>query len=180
MYLCFPIKACPFPPVTAESSTEVDNVTIYYYGDVATYTCAVGHETITPGDTLTCQADQSWSGAAPTCTRVGTIVFCFVLCALKLTPIHMKQIKHALLYLATDSSTDVVSVTNYAISAECHESVTLGATLTCQADQTCSGTPPTCSRLGKALSFIKHRGLTCRYWKISVHLAKLTQDYVLT
>lgn len=52
----------------------MDTVAAYYYGDVATYTCTVGHETIHPGPTLVCQADQTWNGTAPTCARVGMLI----------------------------------------------------------------------------------------------------------
>ena len=65
------IKECQTPAVY-ESTTLADNAP-YSFGDTATYECADGYENITPGSTIVCQADGTWNGSAPSCSKKGTI-----------------------------------------------------------------------------------------------------------
>lgn len=61
---CVPVPCSP--DLTAPANGTVDR-TAGVYGDVATYACGTGY-TLSGALTRTCQADGTWSGAAPTCT----------------------------------------------------------------------------------------------------------------
>ena len=57
---------CGSPP-TADPNGTVDALTTTI-GSVATYTCNDGYDLV-GNTTLTCQADGTWGGTAPTCDR---------------------------------------------------------------------------------------------------------------
>ena len=42
------------------------------YGSLVTYACDAGYTNIAGDSIRTCEGDGSWSGAAPTCTQIGT------------------------------------------------------------------------------------------------------------
>ena len=51
------------PSTTVSASLTTENA-------IATYTCAVGYETLTGNAARTCQSDGTWSGMAPTCSDI--------------------------------------------------------------------------------------------------------------
>jgi hypothetical protein len=116
------IKTCG---VLAAPTNGTVAATVTTYGATATYACSTGYGA-TGALTRTCQADGTWSGAAPTCTvkSCGTL---------------------------TGPTNGAVSatVTTYGATATygCNTGfdVAGAATRTCQADGTWSGTPATCA-----------------------------------
>ncbi|CAH1267495.1 CSMD3 [Branchiostoma lanceolatum] len=114
-------KACPELPVPNNGSKNEGHL----YGDIVTFSCTEGYELIGSVN-RTCQANQSWSGIQPNCSRT----FCQ-----QLTPVQHGSISGSRYY------GDVVTFycdPGYDISGVEER--------TCQSDQTWSGTQPTCSR----------------------------------
>ncbi|XP_078583742.1 CUB and sushi domain-containing protein 3-like [Branchiostoma floridae x Branchiostoma japonicum] len=93
------------------------------YGDVATFTCNMGYNMVGTS-TLTCQADGTWSGAAPTCA--------IVQCPVQAPPDNGGM-------TGSNSYQDIVQFT-------CNSGyeMTGAASITCQADGTWSDSAPTC------------------------------------
>lgn len=78
-------SVCGSPPQDPSGTTDVDISSVYLFEDVATYTCKLGHINISHGSTLTCEADGTWSGEAPSCSRIGrqtvsveTLILCLL------------------------------------------------------------------------------------------------------
>ncbi|XP_078664124.1 uncharacterized protein LOC144907195 [Branchiostoma floridae x Branchiostoma belcheri] len=96
-----------------------------FYQDVATFTCDTGYNLV-GSSTLTCQADTTWSGATPTCTR-------------KQCPLLAAPANGAM--TGSNFYQDVAQFT-------CDPGYNLlgNPALTCQADATWSGNVPTCTR----------------------------------
>lgn len=96
------------------------------FGNAVTYACDTGY-TLSGGATRTCQADATFSGAAPTCTANA--------CAPDLTAPMNGQV------------TRTTGVTGDVATYSCSGGYTLSgnATRTCQPDGTWSGTAPTCT-----------------------------------
>jgi CUB/sushi domain-containing protein len=94
------------------------------YGSTATYTCNNGY-TLNGTPTRTCQANATWSGAAPTCDPKD--------CGAPPTPTHGS---------VSAPKTTLGQVATYS----CSSGYTLSGamTRTCQADQTWSASTPTC------------------------------------
>lgn len=95
-------------------------------GSIATYACNAGY-TLVGGESLTCQAGKTWSGAAPTCQ----IVSCGALPALA----------HGT--IATPDGTTFGEVATYACNTGYYR--VGSATRSCQADGMWSGSAATCS-----------------------------------
>jgi len=95
------------------------------YGSTATYTCQTGYGLVGTSP-RTCQADGTWSDAAPVCSQS--------YCPTPASPPHGT---------VTTTATTVGSTGTYACSAGYTLSGT--ATTTCQADRTWSGTLPACT-----------------------------------
>ncbi|XP_066279080.1 E-selectin-like [Branchiostoma lanceolatum] len=98
----------------------------YYYGDTVTFGCSSGYS-LQGGATRTCQADKTWSGTQPTCTRKS--------CPTLTAPANGGIQGTSFLF------TDVVSFscnTGYELSGS--------QSRTCQANQDWTGSQPTCSR----------------------------------
>ncbi|XP_066300831.1 CUB and sushi domain-containing protein 3-like [Branchiostoma lanceolatum] len=97
----------------------------HLYQDIVTFTCDPGYDLI-GSSSLTCQADSTWSGSAPTCTRVQ--------CPLLQSPTNGGSI-------GNNYYQDVKNFT-------CGSGYELDglATITCQADGKWSGSVPSCAR----------------------------------
>ncbi|XP_078603365.1 CUB and sushi domain-containing protein 3-like [Branchiostoma floridae x Branchiostoma japonicum] len=112
---------CPILPVPNNGSRTEGNL----YGDKVTFSCNEGYELI-GSENRTCQANQSWSGTQPNCSRTS--------CP-PLAPVEHGSTSGGSYY------GDVVTYhcdPGYEISGDEER--------TCQSDQTWSGTQPTCSR----------------------------------
>ncbi|XP_078672529.1 P-selectin-like [Branchiostoma floridae x Branchiostoma belcheri] len=118
---CTPIQ-CPVLAAPENGEMSGDN----YYQDVVSFTCDPGYEPV--GLTsLTCQADRTWSGVAPTCTPVQ--------CPLLAAPDYGEM-------TGDNYYQDVVTF----LCDPGYELVGLSS-VTCQADRTWSGIVPTCTRV---------------------------------
>ncbi|XP_035690034.1 P-selectin-like [Branchiostoma floridae] len=96
-----------------------------FYQDIARFTCNSGYDRVGTAS-LTCQADRTWNGIAPTCTRVQ----CPSLTAPENGAMTGNNFYQDVLLFTCDTGYEMVGV----------------ASLTCQADRTWSGTAPTCRR----------------------------------
>jgi len=114
------IADCGAPPSPSSGTVNVTSTTL---DSIATYACPTGYTPVSTS--ISCQADRTWSGTAPTCT--------IVQCPALTDPIH---------------GTVSVTTTTYQSKATylCSTGYTLtgGAERTCQADGTWS-VAPTCS-----------------------------------
>ncbi|KAI8494281.1 hypothetical protein Bbelb_280410 [Branchiostoma belcheri] len=98
-----------------------------FYQDMVQFTCNAGYDRV-GSSSLTCQADGTWNGIAPTCTRVQ--------CPLLTAPLN-GGITGGNFYQ------DVVQFT----CDTGYELVGLSSSLTCQTDRTWDGAAPTCTRV---------------------------------
>ncbi|XP_019620833.1 PREDICTED: uncharacterized protein LOC109467329 [Branchiostoma belcheri] len=112
---------CPLLTAPANGAVIGTN----FYQDVATFTCDTGYDLV-GSSTITCQADATWSGAAPTCTRKE----CPLLTAPTNGAVTGSNFYQDVATFTCDSGYDLVG----------------GSTITCQADATWSGAVPTCTR----------------------------------
>ena len=74
MYYFSPAVDCG--PLDDPANGNVD-VPLTEFSGVATYTCVEGY-VLSGGNTRTCQANEMWSGVAPTCS--GTVCLKLCLC----------------------------------------------------------------------------------------------------
>ncbi|XP_019620839.1 PREDICTED: uncharacterized protein LOC109467334 [Branchiostoma belcheri] len=115
------LNQCPLLTAPANGAMTGTN----FYQDVVTFTCDSGYDLV--GNTaITCQADTTWSGAVPTCTRKE----CPLLAAPANGAVAGANFYQDVLTFTCDSGYDLVG----------------SSSLTCQADATWSGTAPTCTR----------------------------------
>ncbi|KAI8507036.1 hypothetical protein Bbelb_154750, partial [Branchiostoma belcheri] len=114
-------KVCPLLTAPANGAVTGSNL----YEDVSTFTCDTGYNLV-GSSTLTCQADATWSGAAPTCARNQ----CPLLSAPTNGAVTGTNFYQDVVTFTCDSGYDLVG----------------SSTLTCQADTTWSGAAPTCTR----------------------------------
>ncbi|XP_078664131.1 CUB and sushi domain-containing protein 3-like [Branchiostoma floridae x Branchiostoma belcheri] len=98
-----------------------------FYQDVVLFTCDTGYELVGLSSSLTCQADRTWDGTAPSCTRVE--------CPALIAPVNGEMtgfnFYQDVMQFMCDSGYDLIG----------------SASLTCQADRTWSGVTPTCTRV---------------------------------
>ncbi|CAH1258061.1 LRP6 [Branchiostoma lanceolatum] len=121
-YRCLPIQC---PSLTAPANGVMDSAGANAYQDVVTFTCNSGYR-LNGASSVTCQADETWSGPVPTCT---------VPCPTLTAPGN-----GALSPPGANSYQDVVTIT-------CNQGyMRNGASdTTCQADGTWSNDVPTCT-----------------------------------
>ncbi|XP_035694888.1 P-selectin-like [Branchiostoma floridae] len=97
-----------------------------FFGDTLSFVCDTGYELYGSSDSVTCQADQTWSAAAPSCTKI--------VCP----------------DLSPPLNGHVTGGTEYGDTAvmTCDEGFSLvgDVTRTCQDNKQWSGTQPTCQR----------------------------------
>ncbi|KAI8501685.1 hypothetical protein Bbelb_209560 [Branchiostoma belcheri] len=67
--ICQPVQC---PTLTAPANGALSPTGTNSYEDVVTFTCDQGYE-LNGASSLTCQADQTWSDAAPTCTLTACV-----------------------------------------------------------------------------------------------------------
>ncbi|XP_078664132.1 P-selectin-like [Branchiostoma floridae x Branchiostoma belcheri] len=115
------LNQCPLLTAPANGAVTGTN----FYQDVATFTCDSGYNLV-GNPTITCQADTTWSGAVPTCTRKE----CPLLAAPTNGAVTGSNFYQDVATFTCDSGYDLVG----------------SSSLTCQADATWSGTAPTCTR----------------------------------
>ncbi|XP_035682609.1 polycystic kidney disease protein 1-like 2 [Branchiostoma floridae] len=113
--------ACPILPVPNNGSRTKGHL----YGDKVTFSCNEGYELI-GSENRTCQANQSWSGTQPNCSRTSC------------PP--LPPVEHG--------STSGDSYYGDVVTHHCDPGYEISGDeeRTCQSDQTWSGTQPTCSR----------------------------------
>ncbi|XP_019633411.1 PREDICTED: uncharacterized protein LOC109476834 [Branchiostoma belcheri] len=109
-----------------QSPTNGDSSGDNYYQDVMSFTCESGYE-LEGSASITCQADGTWSGSAPSCTRAQ--------CPPLTAPDNGRK-------TGDNFYQDVVTF----LCDPGYELVGLSS-LTCQADRTWSGNVPTCTRV---------------------------------
>ncbi|KAI8485711.1 hypothetical protein Bbelb_365450 [Branchiostoma belcheri] len=113
---------CPMQVAPANGVVTGGNL----YQDVVLFTCDTGYELVGTSS-LTCQADRTWDGVAPTCTRVE--------CPVLIAPVNGAMtgfnFYQDLLQFTCDTGYDLVG----------------RVSLTCQADRTWDGVAPTCTRV---------------------------------
>ncbi|XP_066275348.1 low-density lipoprotein receptor-related protein 8-like [Branchiostoma lanceolatum] len=126
-YRCLPIQC---PSLTAPANGVMDSAGANAYQDVVTFTCNSGYR-LNGASSVTCQADETWSGSVPTCT---------VPCPTLTAPGN-----GALSPPGANSPNDVVTIT-------CNRGyMRSGALYTmCQSDGTWSNAVPTCSHTNVA------------------------------
>ncbi|KAI8508634.1 hypothetical protein Bbelb_137330 [Branchiostoma belcheri] len=114
-------KACPDLPLLNNGNRTEGHL----YGDTVTFSCNEGYELI-GSENRTCQADQSWSGVQPNCSKKA--------CSELLLPNNGNRTEGHLYG-------DIVTFS-------CNEGYELigSENRTCQADQTWSGVQPNCNR----------------------------------
>ncbi|XP_035662455.1 CUB and sushi domain-containing protein 1-like [Branchiostoma floridae] len=98
----------------------------HFYQDVIQFTCHTGYELIGSSN-LTCGADRTWDGIAPSCTRIE--------CPVLIAPVNGGMTGfnffQDVVVFSCDSGYDLVGTVS----------------LTCQADRTWDGVAPTCTRV---------------------------------
>ncbi|KAI8507112.1 hypothetical protein Bbelb_155510 [Branchiostoma belcheri] len=113
---------CPIQAAPANGVVTGGN----FYQDAVLFTCDTGYELVGTSS-LTCQADRTWDGVAPTCTRVE--------CPALTAPVNGKMtgfnFYQDLLQFTCDTGYDLFG----------------RVSLTCQADRTWDGVAPTCTRV---------------------------------
>ncbi|CAH1263510.1 CSMD3 [Branchiostoma lanceolatum] len=95
-----------------------------YVGDTVTFSCHTGYEITIGSPSRTCQTTQTWTGTQPTCTKIK--------CPSVSAPANGYMVG------------DIEFGDQLQFSCSPGHQLVGSSTLTCQADQTWDGTPPTC------------------------------------
>ncbi|CAH1250645.1 CSMD1 [Branchiostoma lanceolatum] len=113
---------CPLLAAPTNGTMTGDN----FYQDIARFTCISGYDRVGTAS-LTCQADRTWNGIVPTCTRVE----CPVLIAPANGEMTGFNFYNDVMEFTCDSGYDLVG----------------SVSLTCQFDRTWDGVVPTCTHI---------------------------------
>ena len=68
MFIVYLVVTCAAPASVSDSTKSQEPP--YYYNDDLTYTCDPGYELSSGDSTRTCTSSGTWSGIAPTCSRI--------------------------------------------------------------------------------------------------------------